>query len=119
MEPQPGLFVSSLSTDDWEPDPDVGGLMHILCEVPGVWAGFTRYDTAPAPVAWTPPQRETFMVLEGAVRIEVAGGATLNLQAGGVASLPAGTQTTWHITAPFREFWVLSGPSTSPNAASR
>ena len=41
MEPQPGVFVTSLSTDQWEPDPDVGGLMHILCEVPGVWAGFT------------------------------------------------------------------------------
>jgi len=50
-------------------------------------------------------------VLEGAVRIEIAGGAVLDLQAGGVASLPAGMETTWHITAPFREFWILSGPS--------
>jgi ethanolamine utilization protein EutQ (cupin superfamily) len=111
MEPQPGLYVSNPSTGDWEPDPDVGGLMHILCDVPGVLAGFTRYDTAPAPVAWTPPQRETFIVLEGAARIEIAGGATLNLEAGSIASLPAGTETTWHITAPFREFWVLSGAS--------
>jgi ethanolamine utilization protein EutQ (cupin superfamily) len=114
METQPGLFVTSLSTDDWEPDPDVGGLMHILCDMPGLQAGFTRYDTAPAPVNWTPPQRETFMVLEGAARIEIAGRAPLNLEAGGVASLPAGTETTWHITAPFREFWVLSGPSIEP-----
>jgi ethanolamine utilization protein EutQ (cupin superfamily) len=117
MEPQPGLFVSSLLTDHWEPDPDVGGLMHILCEVPRLWAGFTRYDIAPAPVAWTPPQRETFMILEGAARIVIAGGATLDLQAGGVASLPAGTSTTWHITAPFREFWVLSGPSIEPEGS--
>ena len=111
MEPQPGVFVSSLSNDDWEPDPDVGGLMAILCDVPGAWAGFTRYDTNPAPVAWTPLQRETFIVLQGSARIEIAGGATLNLEAGGVASLPAGTKTTWHITAPLREFWVLSGPT--------
>ena len=110
----PGIFVSSLSTDQWEPDPDVGGLMHILCDVPGAWAGFTRYDVAPAPVAWTPEQRETFIVLEGAARIEIAGEATLELAAGDVASLPAGTETTWHITAPFREFWVISGPSVEP-----
>ena len=77
-EQQTGIFVSSLSTDEWEPDPDVGGLMHILCDVPSAWAGFTRYDTDPAPIAWTPPQRETFMVLAGVVRIEIAGGATLH-----------------------------------------
>jgi len=59
-EPQPGVYVTSLSTDDWEPDPDFGGLMHILCETPPAWAGFTRYDTAPAPVHWTPPQQEPF-----------------------------------------------------------
>lgn len=108
-EPQPSVFVSRLSNDDWEPDPDVGGLMQILCDIPGVLAGFTRYDTDPGPVAWTPPQRKTFIVLEGTVRIEIADGATIDLEAGGVASLPAGTVTTWHITAPFREFWVLNG----------
>jgi uncharacterized cupin superfamily protein len=31
------------------------------------------------------------------------------MRSGDIASLPAGTETTWHITAPFREFWVLSG----------
>jgi uncharacterized cupin superfamily protein len=111
MEMQSGMFASSLSTDEWEADPDVGGLMHVLCDLPELQAGFTWYDTAPAPVSWTPPQRETFMIIEGAARIEIAGGATLELEAGGVASVPAGTETTWHITAPFREFWVLSGPS--------
>jgi len=114
MEPQLGLFASSLSTDDWEPDPDVGGLMHILCDVSGVQAGFTRYDSSPAPVPWTPPVRETFMIIEGAARIEISGGATLDLHAGDVASLAAGTETMWHISAPFREFWVLSGQSTAP-----
>lgn len=107
-EPQPGLFVSSLSDSAWEPDPDVGGLMNILCDLPGVEAGFTRYDTAPEPVAWTPGQRESFVILEGAVRIEISGGTTLELRPGDAASLPAGTETTWHVTAPFREFWVLN-----------
>ena len=109
-ELQPGLFVTSLSNDAWEPDPDVGGLMNILCEVPGAWAGFTRYDITPEPVHWTPPQREAFVILQGAVRIEISGGPTLELVPGDSASLPAGTDTVWHITAPFREFWVL-GPS--------
>jgi hypothetical protein len=107
----PDLFVSSLSTDEWEADPDVGGLQHILCDLPGYQAGFTRYDVAPPPVSWTPPQRETFIILEGAARIELSDGATLDLAAGEAASLPPGTETTWHITAPYREIWVLSGPT--------
>ncbi len=117
MEPQPGVFVSSLTTDQWESDPDVGGLMHILCDVPDAWAGFTRFDTDPEPVSWTPPRHETFMIIQGAVRIEIAGGATLDLHAGDIAALPAGTETTWHITAPFREFWVLSGPDITADGA--
>jgi hypothetical protein len=48
MELGPGVFVTSLSTDAWEPDPDVGGLIHVLCDVPGLQAGFTRYDAVPA-----------------------------------------------------------------------
>jgi mannose-6-phosphate isomerase-like protein (cupin superfamily) len=112
MELQPGLFVSSAATDEWEPDPDVGGLMHVLCDLPGYQAGFTRYDTAPPPIHWTPETRETFIILEGSARIEIAGGETLDLGPGGVASLPAGTDTTWHITAPFREFWVIGQSAT-------
>ncbi len=50
------------------------------------------------------------MILQGAVRIEVAGGPTLQLTVGDAASLSAATETVWHITAPFREFWVL-GPA--------
>jgi hypothetical protein len=110
-ELDPGIFVGSLSTDEWEPDPDVGGLMHILCDLPGLQAGFTRFDVDPPPVPWRPLQRESFVVLEGMVRIEIAGGGTLDLTKGDAATLPAGTDTTWHITMPFREFWVLSGPS--------
>jgi hypothetical protein len=110
----PENFVSSLSTDEWEPDPDVGGLMHLLCDLPGYQAGFTRYDVSPPPVSWTPSQRESFVILEGTARIEIAGGASLDLIAGDAASLAPGTETTWHITAPFREFWVLSGPRMEP-----
>ena len=48
-------------------------MMHILCDVPGVWAGFTRFDADPDPVHWTPPRHETFMIIDGSVRIEIAG----------------------------------------------
>lgn len=109
MEPQPGVFVTNVSTADWEADPQIGGLMHLLCDVPGLEAGLTRFDTSPAPLQYTPEKRETFIILEGRARIDIAGGATLDLGTGGVGSLPAGTECTWHITAPFREFWVLSG----------
>lgn len=51
----PGIFATSLSTDAWEPDPDVGGLMHILCDIPGLSAGFTRFDEDPPPVLRNPP----------------------------------------------------------------
>jgi uncharacterized cupin superfamily protein len=47
-------------------------------------------------------------VLEGQVRIEIAGGPTLTLKPGDVASLPAGLETIWHITPPFKELWVLA-----------
>ena len=46
MEPQPGLFVTGLSADTWEPDANVGGLMNTLCEVPGTSAGL-RAATSP------------------------------------------------------------------------
>lgn len=52
-------------------------------------------------------ERESFLVLEGQVRIEIAGGPTLELRAGDIGSIPMGAKTTWHITAPYREFWVF------------
>jgi uncharacterized cupin superfamily protein len=32
----------------------------------------------------------------------------LELTAGDMASLPAGASTTWYLTTPFREFWVIT-----------
>lgn len=109
MEPHPGVFVSSVSPGTWAPDPQVpGSEMHELMQVDGVWAGLTRFTSIEGPATWTVPQRETIHILEGSVRIEIAGGPTLDLHPGDIASLPAGAVTTWHITTPFKEFWVLS-----------
>ncbi len=46
--------------------------------------------------------------LEGEVIIEIAGGPTLELRPGDLASLPAGLATIWHITPPFMELWVIA-----------
>jgi uncharacterized cupin superfamily protein len=107
MELAGGVFVSNLSTDQWEPDPDVGGEMHVLCSADDAEAGLSRYSGAPKPVRYTLPKRETLLVLEGRATIEILDGPTLELKAGDMASLPKGAQTTWHITAPYREFWVF------------
>ena len=48
-------------------------------------------------------------MLEGAVRIEIEGGPTLELKPGDMASLPKGAVTRWHLTLPFKEMWVLAG----------
>jgi quercetin dioxygenase-like cupin family protein len=109
MEIHPGVFVSSVSTEEFEPDPEVGGEVHILCSADGVESGMSRISAAPgAPVVYTTPARETVIVLEGEARIEIEGGPTLELTAGSLASIPAGAVTTWHVTAPFKEFWVLA-----------
>jgi uncharacterized cupin superfamily protein len=108
MELYPGVFVSNLSAGAWEPDPDVGGEMHVLCSGHGAESGLSRFAEAPEPNRWTLPGRETLLVLEGAARIEIDGGPVLELAAGDIASLPAGARTTWHLTTPFREFWVIA-----------
>jgi uncharacterized cupin superfamily protein len=111
MEPHPGVFISSISAREWDPDPEVPqSEMHELMNADGLWAGLTRFSAVEGPTLWKPQQREVIHVLEGKVRIEISGGPTLELKSGDIASLPAGLETTWHITTPFKEFWVL-GPS--------
>jgi uncharacterized cupin superfamily protein len=109
MEPYPGVFVSQASTTEWEPDPDVPTTeMHTLVHADGVWAGLTRFTSVKSPVPWTPERREVALILEGSVRIELADGAVLDLRQGDLFSLPPGVETTWHVTLPFKEMWVLA-----------
>jgi uncharacterized cupin superfamily protein len=110
VEPRPGLFVSTTSTDEWETDPELpGSQMHQLVHADGVWSGLTRYTSVDGPVTWTPERREVALVLEGSVRIETADGGAMDLAVGDMFSLAPGVETTWHITTPFKEFWVLAG----------
>ena len=108
MEIEPGVFVSETGTDAWEFDPEVNGDIHVLAGVDGVDSGMSRFTTTVDPVAYTPPKRETLLVLEGSARVEIAGGPTLELHPGVIASIPAGAETTWYITPPFKEFWVIA-----------
>jgi uncharacterized cupin superfamily protein len=82
--------------------------MHELVHKDGVWAGLTRFTTIDGPVTWTPQRREVIHVLEGKARIEISGGPVLELGPGDVASLPGGLETTWNITTPFKELWILA-----------
>ena len=109
-EIHPGVFVSSVRPDAWIPDPDVGGDMHILVEEQDGFVGMTRYETDPGRIDWTPPERESFLVLEGAATIEIQAGPTLQVGVGDLVSLPAGAVTTWHVTVPYRELWIFPRP---------
>lgn len=110
MEAHPGIFISNVATDEWKADPEVGGEMHVLVEDETAYAGMSRFLDVADPEPWTLPERETFLILEGAARIEIGGGPTLNLKVGDLASLPKGAVTTWHLTLPFKEVWFFGRP---------
>ena len=109
MEIRPGLFVSKVDTEIWQPDTEVPGTdMHELVHHGKVWAGMTRVTGVSEPATWTPEQREVFLIIEGSVRIVFADGTDFELGVGDMASIPAGMTTTWHIRTPFKEMWVLA-----------
>jgi uncharacterized cupin superfamily protein len=110
MEVHPGIFVSNIATTGWIPDPEVGGEMHVLVEDERTYAGMSRFLEVADLDSWTLPERETILILEGAARIEIAGGPTLNLEVGDFASMPKGAVTTWHLTLPFKEVWFFGRP---------
>jgi uncharacterized cupin superfamily protein len=110
MEAARGIFLTSTVADDWEPDSDPPGEVHILCAEAGFQAGLWRpvAGVTPDPVTWTVSAREAILVLEGRGRVEIDGGPTLDLEPGTMASIPEGARTTWHVTPDFKEFWVLA-----------
>lgn len=102
----PGVFVSNLSTAAWEPDPEVGGEMHVLCTGVGVEAGLSRFIPGSEPVVrWTLHGRPSWC-LKGPRGSRLGAGPTLELKVGDMASLPSGAEAIWHLTLPFKEFWV-------------
>jgi uncharacterized cupin superfamily protein len=110
MEVGPGVFVSRVDTDEWTPDPEVGGDQHVLVAVEGAFVGMSRFVGVSDPEPWLVTERETIVVLEGAAHIEIADGPTLELVVGDMASIPKGALTTWHLTQPYREIWFFARP---------
>jgi uncharacterized cupin superfamily protein len=104
------VFVSSLSATDWERDTDPPGEVHLIGNGIDMEAGLWRSvpGFTPEPVHWTLPDTEVILVLEGQARIEIEGGPVLELKPGDIATMPKGAVTTWHLTRPFKEFWVLA-----------
>lgn len=101
------VFVSRIATDEWIPDPETGGEMHVLFEGDGAYVGMSRFQDVAVVGPLTLPARESFLILEGAARVEVAGGPSLELKVGDMASIPQGAVVTWHLTLPFKEVWFF------------
>jgi len=110
MEVHPGVFVSDPGSRRWEPTPDYPGTeFHALVETDELHAGLFRVpEEGSMTFPWAPPSRETVLVLEGEVRIEIKGGPTLLLEPGSIASFASGTEMTWHVKAPFKDAYVIA-----------
>ena len=110
MEVHPGIFVSSTTAESWKPDPEVGGEMHVLVADETAYVGMSRFRESTELERWRLPERETVLIIEGAARIEIEDGPTLELKVGDMASMPKGAVTTWHLTVPFQEVWFFGRP---------
>ncbi len=110
MEVHPGVFVTDLDTEDWQPDPEVGGGAeeHVLFDVGAVRAGLPRFDEDSETPVWELPAREIMLVLDGEVRVEIIDGPEVKLKPGGTLSLPRGVKVRFDVEAPFKEIWVLA-----------
>jgi uncharacterized protein len=113
-------FKTSIDGDEFEPFPadeadvivgpqngEVRWLRHDPSGDPA--AGIFRCDSSVTSYFWA--QDESIHVLEGSVEIVFEDGEKVHLQAGDVGSFCRGQRADWHITGPFREFFVLSGKS--------
>ena len=76
-----GFYVSRVDTEDYEPDDEDGGLVHMLFEDGETAAGLWKPDPDPAATyeGLVLAGRETIVVLKGSVRIDVEDGPTLEL----------------------------------------
>ena len=110
MEISDGVWVTKAGEERFEPDPEVGGSVHVLREDDAVQAGIWSAPPGdePATEAFEFPHHETIYVLTGTVRIEIEGGPTLELGPGDMASFRKGVRSVWNPSADFTEFWVYA-----------
>lgn len=114
MEVGPGVFVTTASTDEWQPHAHPAGEIHVLCRGVGLSAGLWRSvpGATPEQMQWRAPTREVKIILAGTSKVEIEGGPTLELKAGDIASLPKGANATWSFSSDYKELWILEQDST-------
>lgn len=71
------------------------------------YVGMSRFLDVAEVGPLTLPVRESLLILEGAARIEIEGGPTLELKVGDMASIPEAATVTFHLTLPFKEVWLF------------
>jgi uncharacterized cupin superfamily protein len=103
-----GVFVSHVDAEDYQPEPEVGGLMHVLREDEHMQAGLWRVPDDLESVPFELPLDEALFVLEGEIEIEVEGGPTLRLGPGSIASFRKGMRSIVRPERGFKAFWVYS-----------
>ena len=110
MEVHPGVFVSNVSTSDFHPDDEIGGDAeeHVLFDNGeyGADRAGSRGGRSGRGMDASGPPGPGRAGGRGANR--ASDGPTLELKTGDMAALPKGITTTWHLTLPFKEMWVLA-----------
>ena len=79
-----GVYVSRVDSDEYEPDDEVGGFVHTLFEDGETAAGLWKIgsDVSGGAHGHELPARETVVVLEGSVRIEIQDGPDARSESG-------------------------------------
>jgi uncharacterized cupin superfamily protein len=104
-----GVFRSSLTTNAYEPDEEVGGgvVQHVFRDDATVQAGLYRAPSGPGdPEFFVFEHEEAFLVLEGSVEIEIEDGPIFELHSGDMASIRKGVRCAWRERPGFKKFWV-------------
>jgi uncharacterized cupin superfamily protein len=106
-------YTSNVEAESYEPFIVGGqqiGLVHSLRDTAGgqgvLNAGLWKAE--PGSFDFVFETDETFLLLSGAVRIDVDG-EILELRKGDLVSFVAGTKTIWHVLEPSKKFFVVSG----------
>jgi len=104
----PGVYVMRSDSETWELDEEVGGLMQILFEDGDNACGLWKPGDQDSVEGNLLPARETVVVLQGSVRIEIEDGPTLELSTGDLASLPKGANASWYPSRDFIKVWLTT-----------
>ena len=102
-----GIHLIRAGSTSWAPDDEVGGFMQVLFEEGDTAVGLWRPRDEDAVEGNLLSARETVVVLQGTVRIEIVDGPTIELAPGDVASLPKGAEMSWFPSRDFVKVWAV------------